>query len=187
MHANESNNLSFFNDLNIDDEHINVDHSHELNTSLSTLCSSDQAIDQSISISSYFQVNDTSSNSRTIHSSSNDSSTLTTISQPRKKFPLTYILPKFDKAFEEAATNPSTADFGARCKKKQQLVKTIRDDVINSYGIDFYPTAFQFDRMVVSVKTKYPELTKVFREDMVRFILKFIDFGIFIFFHCRAY
>lgn len=181
LQTNESNTLSFFNDLNIENEHINVDHSHQLNISLSTLCSSDQAFDQPISSSSCFPVNDTSSNTRTMHSSSDDSSTLTTTSQT-KKFPLTYILPKFDKTFEEAAANPSTAYFGARCKKKQQLVKTIRDDVINSYGIDFYPTAFQFDRMIVSVKNKYPQLTKVFGDDMVSFILKFSDFGIFNFF-----
>ncbi|CAF5141488.1 unnamed protein product, partial [Rotaria magnacalcarata] len=38
--------------------------------------------------------------------------------------------------------------------------------VVNTYGIDFYPTSFEFDRMVVSVKNKYPVLTKVFGEDM---------------------
>jgi hypothetical protein len=50
---------------------------------------------------------------------------------------------------------------------KQQFVKTIRDDVVNTFGIDFYPTAYEFDRMIVSVKNKFPTLTKIFGEDMV--------------------
>ena len=85
----------------------------------------------------------------------------------KKKFPLNYVLPKFDRSFEEAAQDPLSSDFGSRCRKKQQLVKTIRDDVVNTYGVDFYPTAFEFDRMIVSVKNKYPLLSQVFGEDMV--------------------
>ena len=50
---------------------------------------------------------------------------------------------------------------------KQQLVKTIRDDVIDSYGIDSYPTSNEFDRMIVSIKNKCPALGKVFGEGMV--------------------
>jgi hypothetical protein len=49
---------------------------------------------------------------------------------------------------------------------KQQLVKTIRDDVIDSYGIDSYPTSNEFDRMIVSIKNKCPALGKVFGEGM---------------------
>jgi hypothetical protein len=30
---------------------------------------------------------------------------------------------------------------------KQQSVKTIRDDVVNTSGIDFYPTTYKFDRL----------------------------------------
>ena len=84
-----------------------------------------------------------------------------------KKFPLLYVLPNFDKSFDEAAQDPSISQFGSRCRKKQQLVKTIRDDVINTYGVDFYPTTSEFDRMVVSVRNRYPSLVKVFGEDMV--------------------
>lgn len=75
--------------------------------------------------------------------------------------------PKFDRTFDEAAENPSSSDFGSRCRKQQQLVKTIRDDVFSTYGFDFYPTAFEFDRMIVSVKNRYPKLVDVFGDDMV--------------------
>ncbi len=54
------------------------------------------------------------------------------------------MLPKFDKSFEEAAERPSIADIGARCQKKQQLIKTIRGDIFNTYGIDFYPKSSEF-------------------------------------------
>jgi hypothetical protein len=64
---------------------------------------------------------------------------------------------------------------------KQQLVKTIRDDVVNTYGIDFYPTAYEFDRMAVSVRNKFPALTKIFGEDMVCLID--YNFSIFILFY----
>ncbi|CAF0956789.1 unnamed protein product [Rotaria sordida] len=37
----------------------------------------------------------------------------------------------------------------------------IRDNVINTYDIDFYPTAFKFDRMIVSVTNKYPAFDAV--------------------------
>jgi hypothetical protein len=103
------------------------------------------------------------SNSSSTNSPSNSSLTNSPLSQSRKTFPLNYVLPRF----EEAAEDPSPSDFGARCGKKQQLVKTIRDDVVNTYGIDFYPTSYEFDRMIVSVKNKYPALVKMFGEDMV--------------------
>ncbi|CAF1431090.1 unnamed protein product [Rotaria sordida] len=41
----------------------------------------------------------------------------------------------------------------------------IRDNVINTYGIDFYPTAFEFDRVIVSVTNKYLALGKIFGKD----------------------
>ena len=89
-----------------------------------------------------------------------DNYSIMSMSQSKKVLPLNYVLPKFDKAFEKAAENPSTIDFGLRCRKKQQLVKTIRDDVVNTYGIDFYPTAFEFDRMIVSGKTNIQHSVK---------------------------
>ena len=54
---------------------------------------------------------------------SNNSSTNTTSSQSRKIFPLNYVLPRFDKAFKEAAECPSPSNYEARCRKKQQIVK----------------------------------------------------------------
>ncbi|CAF4085918.1 unnamed protein product [Rotaria sp. Silwood2] len=89
-----------------------------------------------------------------------------TTSQSKRKFPLNYVLSRFDQTLELAAEDPSSKDFGPRCRKKQQLVKTMRDDVVNTYGIDSYPTAFQFDRVIVSVKNKYPALRKIFGENM---------------------
>ncbi len=55
------------------------------------------------------------------------------------------MLPQFDQTFELAAEDPSSKDFRPGCRKKQQLVKTIHDDVINTYDIDFDPIAFEFD------------------------------------------
>ncbi|CAF4510915.1 unnamed protein product [Didymodactylos carnosus] len=95
-----------------------------------------------------------------------DTSMSRTTSQLKRKFPLSYVLPKFDAAFNLAAQDPSPAEFGVRCRKKQQLVKTIRDDVVSTYGIDFYPTSCEFDRMTVSVKNQYPALCKIFGADM---------------------
>ncbi|CAF0832525.1 unnamed protein product [Didymodactylos carnosus] len=86
---------------------------------------------------------------------------------PRRKFPLQYLLPTFDHQFELAAQQPTPVDFGPRCSKKQQLVKTIRDDVVNKYGTDYYPTPAEFDRMVVAVKIKYLQLCHIFGDDMV--------------------
>lgn len=102
-----------------------------------------------------------------IHQLPNNSSLSSTAPQSKRKFPLNYVLPRFDQAFELAAEDSSSNDFGQRCRRKQQLIKTIRDDVVNTYGIDFYPTSYEFDRMIVSVKNKYPALVKIFGEDMV--------------------
>jgi hypothetical protein len=121
-----------------------------------------------------------------INQQANDSSTSSS-SQLRKQFPLNYTLPWCGKAFEEAAEDPTPADFGPRCRMKQQLVKTIRDDVINTYGIDFYPTAYEFDRMIVSVKNKFPTLTRIFGEDMVYLIGCIIVFIFILFFLFRVY
>ncbi|CAF3791531.1 unnamed protein product [Rotaria sp. Silwood1] len=164
INSNASNNLSFFHDFNIDTEHHVIGNQDHLKVSLSTTNVSNQLNDQSSSSSQFLPPQDTTIDQR-IHQSL-DNSSITSISQSKKKFPLNYVLPQFDKAFEKAAEDPSKTDFGLRCRKKQQLVKTIRDDVANTYGIDFYPTASEFDRMVVSVKNKYPALSKVFGEDM---------------------
>ncbi|CAF1167321.1 unnamed protein product, partial [Rotaria sordida] len=79
----------------------------------------------------------------------------------QKNLSLNYTITRFDKTFEEVARDLSPAEFEARCRKKQQLVKMIRDNVINTYDIDFYPTAFKFDRMIVSVTNKYPAFDAV--------------------------
>ncbi|CAF1316320.1 unnamed protein product [Rotaria sordida] len=164
INSNASNNLSFFHDFNIDTEHHVIGNQDHLKVSLSPTNVSNQLNDQSTSSSQFLPTQDTPIDQR-IHQSL-DNSSITSISQSKKKFPLNYMLPQFDKAFEKAAEDPSKIDFGLRCRKKQQLVKIIRDDVANTYGIDFYPTASEFDRMVVSVKNKYPALSKVFGEDM---------------------
>jgi hypothetical protein len=166
LHLNESNDLSFFNAFNIDSEHHDVEQQHQQGISLSSSYTSNQPLDQSLSNSNCLKIVDVPLQ-QMIDQSLDNSPTNSTKSQSSKKFPLSYVLPKFDKSFEEAAERPSTADFGARCRKKQQLIKTIRDDVFNTYGIDFYPTSSEFDRMVVSVKNKYPALSKIFGEDMV--------------------
>ncbi|CAF3710819.1 unnamed protein product [Rotaria socialis] len=70
----------------------------------------------------------------------------------------------FNEAFEETAECPSSSDFEARCSKKQQLVKTICDDMINVYDINFYPISYEFDRMIFSIKNKYPTHGKIFGE-----------------------
>lgn len=36
-------------------------------------------------------------------------------------------------------------------QKKKELAQTIRDDVINAYGIDFYLISVEFDWMTVGV------------------------------------
>ncbi|CAF4645726.1 unnamed protein product, partial [Rotaria socialis] len=156
INSSVSNNLSFFHNLSFDTEHVVIDNEDHLNGSLSIPYASDQLNGQSSS-NSYVsdQLNGQSSSNptflpptnvapdETIHRSLHTSSIIS-ISQPKKVFPLNYVLPKFDKAFEKAAENPSTTDFGLRCRKKQQLIKTIRDDVVNSYGVDFYPTASEY-------------------------------------------
>ncbi|CAF4461008.1 unnamed protein product [Rotaria socialis] len=169
------NDLSFVNDLNGDvnrDDTDNQNHSLEfLSDSYvsnppnvrSTKASARLSTKASTSLSTSPSHTSTTT---TVLDEISDNSSCTSRNQPTKKFPLNYSLPYFDTAFEKAANNPSIEEFGLRCRKKQQLVKTIRDDVVNTYGIDFYPTSFEFDRMVVSVKNKYPVLTKVFGEDM---------------------
>ncbi|CAF3914752.1 unnamed protein product [Rotaria sp. Silwood1] len=86
---------------------------------------SNQSLSQSSSSINSLQITDAIPN-ETIHDqASNNSLTNPKSSQSRKSFPLNYILPKFDKAFEEAANDPLPSDFGRRCRKKQQLIKTI--------------------------------------------------------------
>ncbi|CAF1070409.1 unnamed protein product [Rotaria sordida] len=46
------------------------------------------------------------------HQPLDNSSTSSTTFQSRKKFSLHYVLPKFDKAFQEAVRDPSIANFG---------------------------------------------------------------------------
>ncbi|CAF4394456.1 unnamed protein product, partial [Rotaria magnacalcarata] len=160
LQSNESNHLLFLNDFNIDNEQL------QLQVSSSISSTSNQSPGQpSININS-LQLTGASPNQMIDEQPSNNSLINSTLSQSRKQFPLNYILPIFDKAFEQAAEDPSSSEFGARCKRKQQLVKTIRDDIVNTYGIDFYPTSYEFDRMIVCVKNKFPALGKIFGEDM---------------------
>ncbi|CAF2076544.1 unnamed protein product [Rotaria magnacalcarata] len=160
LQSNESNHLLFLNDFNIDNEQL------QLQVSSSISSTSNQSPGQpSININS-LQLTGASPNQMIDEQPSNNSLINSTLSQSRKQFSLNYILPIFDKAFEQAAEDPSSSEFGARCKRKQQLVKTIRDDIVNTYGIDFYPTSYEFDRMIVCVKNKFPALGKIFGEDM---------------------
>jgi hypothetical protein len=179
LQANHSNNLSFLGDFNIDNDD-DVDQRHHFMIPMSNSSTSSLSLDQVSSKTNSLPFVEVSPN-QVIDQQSNDSSTSSS-SQLRKKIPLSYILPKFGKAFEEAAGDPSPADFGPRCRMKQQLIKTIRDDVVNTYGVDFYPTAYEFDRMIVSVKNKFPTLTKIFGEDMVC-LFDYITFFIFILFY----
>ena len=39
--------------------------------------------------------------------------------------------------------------------------------MVNAYGIDFYLTLYEFDRMIVGVKNKYLALVKIFGEDTI--------------------
>ncbi|CAF2819414.1 unnamed protein product [Rotaria sp. Silwood2] len=161
-----SNRMFHIVNYHVDDVVVVVECQHQLQVSSSTSPTSNQSLSQSSSSINSVQITDATPN-ETIHDQvSNNSLTNPKSSQSRKSFPLNYILPKFDKAFEEAANDPLPSDFGTRCRKRQQLIKTIHDDVVNTYGIDFYPTSFEFDRMIVSVKNKYPALCKIFGEDM---------------------
>ncbi|CAF4697535.1 unnamed protein product, partial [Rotaria socialis] len=47
----------------------------------------------------------------------NNSLINSTLSQSRKQFPLNYILPIFDKAFEQAAEDPSSSDLEPDAKE----------------------------------------------------------------------
>ncbi len=176
LQLNESNHMLFFNDFNIDSEQ------QQPQVPLSTSSMSNQSPDQSSTNTNSLQLTDLSSNQMIRESPSNHCLTNSPSTHSRKIFPLNYVLPRFDKAFEEAAEDPSPSDFGARCGKKQQLVKTILDDVVNTYGIDFYPTSYEFDRMIVSVKNKYPALGKMFGEDMVCLIEDSVLFYIVLYF-----
>jgi hypothetical protein len=182
LHLNESNDLSFFNAFNIDSERHDVEQQYQPEISLSSSYTSNQPVDRSLSNSNCLQIVDAPLQ-QMIDQSLDNSSTNLLKSQSNKKFPLSYVLPKFDQSFQEAAECPSTADFGARCRKKQQLIKIIRDDVFNTYGIDFYPTSSEFDRMIVSVKNKYPALSKIFGEDMVCMIKDWIFFYLYLIFY----
>ncbi|CAF5052519.1 unnamed protein product, partial [Rotaria sp. Silwood1] len=142
----------------------NIDQQHSLTISSSDLNTSSSSFDQIPTITTSPLSREVLPD-RIINQTSSDSAA-NSLSQLRKKFPLNYVLPSFSRAFVEAAEDPSLANFGPQCTMKQQLVKTIRDDVVNTYGIGFYPTAYEFDRMVVSVKNKIPTLTKIFGEDM---------------------
>ncbi|CAF3823947.1 unnamed protein product [Rotaria sordida] len=68
-----------------------------------------------------------------VHQLCDNSLTSSTVSIKKGKFPLNYVIRRFDKAFEQVAEDPPSAEFGARCRKKQQLVKRIRDDVVKTY------------------------------------------------------
>ncbi|CAF3885789.1 unnamed protein product [Rotaria sp. Silwood1] len=94
---------------------------------------SNQSLSQSSSSINSLQITDAIPNEIIHDQASNNSLTNPKSSQSRKSFPLNYILPKFDKAFQEAANDPLPSDFGTRRRKKQQLIKTIRDDVANTY------------------------------------------------------
>ncbi|CAF5120747.1 unnamed protein product, partial [Rotaria sp. Silwood1] len=142
----------------------NIDQQHSLTISSSDLNTSSSSFDQIPTITTSPLSREVLPD-RIINQTSSDS-VANSLPQLRKKFPLNYVLPSFSRAFVEAAEDPSLANFGPRCTMKQQLVKTIRGDVVNTYGIGFYPTAYEFDRMVVSVKNKIPTLTKIFGEDM---------------------
>jgi hypothetical protein len=143
LHLNESNGLSFFNAFNTDSECHDVEQQYQQGISLSSSYTSNQPVDQSLSNTNCLQIVDAPFQ-QMIDQSLDNSSTNLTKSQSNKKFPLSYVLPKFDKSFEEAVERPSTADIGARCQKKQQLIKTIRGDIFNTYGIDFYPKSSEF-------------------------------------------
>ncbi|CAF1091714.1 unnamed protein product [Didymodactylos carnosus] len=80
----------------------------------------------------------------------------------KNNFPLVYTLPKVDPSFETAAATPALRDFGPRCSKRIYLIKIIHDDIINTYGPDFYPSGVQFDRIGKSVYDKYPSLSNIF-------------------------
>ncbi|CAF3311023.1 unnamed protein product [Rotaria socialis] len=160
LQSNESNHLLFLNDFNIDNEQL------QLQVSSSISSTSNQSPGQLSTNINSLQLTGASPNQMVDEQPSNNSLINSTLSQSRKQFPLNYILPIFDKAFEQAAEDPSSSEFGARCKRKQQLVKTIRDYIVNPYGIDFYPTSYKFDRMIVCVKNKFPALGKIFGDDM---------------------
>ncbi|CAF4477133.1 unnamed protein product, partial [Didymodactylos carnosus] len=84
----------------------------------------------------------------------------------KNNFPLVYVLPKVDPSFETAAATPVLRDFGPRCSKRIYLIKIIHDNIINTYGPDFYPSGVQFDRIGKSVYDKYPSLSNIFGRDM---------------------
>ncbi|CAF4517659.1 unnamed protein product [Rotaria socialis] len=127
LQSNESNHLLFLNDFNIDNEQL------QLQVSSSISSTSDQSPGQLSTNINSLQLTGASPNQMIDEQPSNNSLINSTLSQSRKQFPLNYILPIFDKAFEQAAEDPSSSEFGARCKRKQQLVKTIRDDIVNTY------------------------------------------------------
>ncbi|CAF3311201.1 unnamed protein product [Rotaria socialis] len=129
LQSNESNHLLFLNDFNIDNEQL------QLQVSSSISSTSDQSPGQLSTNINSLQLTGASPNQMIDEQPSNNSLINSTLSQSRKQFPLNYILPIFDKAFEQAAEDPSSSEFGARCKRKQQLVKTIRDDIVNTYMV----------------------------------------------------
>ncbi|CAF4385493.1 unnamed protein product, partial [Adineta steineri] len=146
LRTNQSNNLSFFDDFSIDKSNDSFEQQHRLTISspdLNIISSSfDQAPSKTTSPSFLEVLFD-----RVINEPSHESA-INSSFQLRKKIPLNYTLPSFGRTFEEAAEHLSLADFGPRYTMKQQLVKTTRDDIVNTYGIDFYPTSYEFDRMV---------------------------------------
>ncbi|CAF1223106.1 unnamed protein product [Didymodactylos carnosus] len=97
----------------------------------------------------------------------NEESIPGTVYESKNKFPLVYVLPKMDPSFEEVIADPSLRNCGPRCSRRIQLMKVIHDDVINTYGTDFYPSAVQFERMVKAVLDKWPVLREIFGHDMV--------------------
>ncbi|CAF1336920.1 unnamed protein product [Rotaria sordida] len=56
------------------------------------------------------------------------------------------MVPRFDKAFEEAVKDPSPADFGARCSEKQQLLKS------NLRTVVFYVKDFAYETSQILYK-----------------------------------
>ncbi|CAF1400128.1 unnamed protein product [Rotaria sordida] len=43
----------------------------------------------------------------------------------------------------------------------------IHHNAVNTYGINFYPTSFEFDRIIVAIKKTYATFSKIFNEHMI--------------------
>ncbi|CAF3885440.1 unnamed protein product [Rotaria sordida] len=100
-----------------------------------------------------------------IHQPLDNSSTSSTTFQSRKQFSLHYVLPRFDKAFQEAVRDPSAANFEILLASVLRQKFSCRRQVYHYLSEAVMKKQQSYDHQMSGQKLKYEKINQVFRRE----------------------